>query len=404
MNRYLYIALLLFIPSICHAEAVVLKNGKIIEGRIIEDTEESIKIETKDDKSLHFYKNDIEIIEDDTGEVSFLQNYKIKENLHKNLEILRALVKRWNINITHYKLALEYQAKGDYARSYQELLNSNLIGIIITLILLWDLILSGVITGCLFLIFYLFFKKKQSRREEFLFRPSDLYIMLVLMFAIPSIMASIILPLNYYFTDFFKYTHINPLVLSGLLSNFFLVGICFAFLKNKYRLDNATLGFVSHGYKFNIVLPIALAIGVILILFLFVGLLNMGGIKPPPHPLEDLLHNIFKDGNITSILFLFFMVAIVAPIAEEMMFRVFLLNFFKRYTSLVFAVILSTILFALFHQRLICIPYYFLIGIILAITYVKTKTIIPSMVTHGIYNFIILLLGWMYSKILNIGF
>jgi poly(3-hydroxybutyrate) depolymerase len=64
------IVALLFLLSICFAETVVLKSGKILEGNITEDTKEFIKIETTDGKPLYLYKNTIEIIKKDSEETT----------------------------------------------------------------------------------------------------------------------------------------------------------------------------------------------------------------------------------------------------------------------------------------------------------------------------------------------
>ena len=58
-----------FCPSFISAETVVLKSGKTLEGKIIEDTDSYIKLETLDGQSLYFYKNTIASIKSD-NEVS----------------------------------------------------------------------------------------------------------------------------------------------------------------------------------------------------------------------------------------------------------------------------------------------------------------------------------------------
>jgi len=68
VSRYLWIIILFFLCSACFAEKVIFKSGNIIEGNIIEETENYIKIETEDGKPLYFYKNAIEAIKYDNGE------------------------------------------------------------------------------------------------------------------------------------------------------------------------------------------------------------------------------------------------------------------------------------------------------------------------------------------------
>lgn len=59
----LLIAFLL--PSFIHAETIVLKSGKTLEGKIIENTDSYIKLETLDGQSLYLYKNTIVSIKSD---------------------------------------------------------------------------------------------------------------------------------------------------------------------------------------------------------------------------------------------------------------------------------------------------------------------------------------------------
>lgn len=77
MNKYLWIVILLFLSSICFAETVVLKSGKIIEGSITEDTEDYIKIEMIDSKSLYLYKKNIETITSDKGAPSGIASTQV---------------------------------------------------------------------------------------------------------------------------------------------------------------------------------------------------------------------------------------------------------------------------------------------------------------------------------------
>lgn len=61
------ITILLLIISLCFlavtfAETIVLKSGKSIEGKIIEDTDNYIKIETINGQFLYYYKNTIDTI------------------------------------------------------------------------------------------------------------------------------------------------------------------------------------------------------------------------------------------------------------------------------------------------------------------------------------------------------
>lgn len=62
MKKIIVITVFAFFISSAFAETVVLKSGKSIEGKIIEDTADYIKLETPDGQNLYFYKNTIKDI------------------------------------------------------------------------------------------------------------------------------------------------------------------------------------------------------------------------------------------------------------------------------------------------------------------------------------------------------
>ncbi|WP_177201248.1 CPBP family intramembrane glutamic endopeptidase [Bacillus sp. OV322] len=76
--------------------------------------------------------------------------------------------------------------------------------------------------------------------------------------------------------------------------------------------------------------------------------------------------------------------AFLAPIWEEVFFRGVLLFFLLKFTKPVWAISLSSVLFALFH------PMYWIItlvsGVLLSITTYKTRSLIPSVISHSLWN------------------
>lgn len=78
---------------------------------------------------------------------------------------------------------------------------------------------------------------------------------------------------------------------------------------------------------------------------------------------------------------------IIAPIFEEVLFRGVLLQPFRKYGDL-FAVIVSGVLFGLFHANLIQIPFAAITGILFGILVVKYNSIWPAIFVHMLNNFI----------------
>ncbi len=79
--------------------------------------------------------------------------------------------------------------------------------------------------------------------------------------------------------------------------------------------------------------------------------------------------------------------AVVAPFAEEVIFRGLILSRFKKAMPTVLAVVLSSALFGLLHMQLLWIIYTFLIGIVLAVVAEHEKSIGASILLHMAINF-----------------
>ncbi|MBT2636835.1 CPBP family intramembrane metalloprotease [Bacillus sp. ISL-39] len=75
---------------------------------------------------------------------------------------------------------------------------------------------------------------------------------------------------------------------------------------------------------------------------------------------------------------------LLTPIWEEMFFRGVLLFTLLKFTKPVLAISLSGVVFALFH------PMYWIVtlasGVLLSLTAYKTKSLIPSFISHSLWN------------------
>jgi len=106
---------------------------------------------------------------------------------------------------------------------------------------------------------------------------------------------------------------------------------------------------------------------------------------PPPASFD--LSWLFLSGgsNLTGV---FFLLALVAPITEELLFRGLILRGFLSRYSVVKAVTLSALLFALFHLNPWQITGAFIMGAILAWWCVQTRSLLPCLLGHAAYNLI----------------
>ncbi len=96
---------------------------------------------------------------------------------------------------------------------------------------------------------------------------------------------------------------------------------------------------------------------------------------------------MFKAVKNPSVMAFFAVFAILlAPIAEEMVFRVFLFNVGLRYGGFWLGAIISGILFGLAHGDLFVLLPLALGGVVLCYVYYRTRNAYASMITHGLFN------------------
>lgn len=115
---------------------------------------------------------------------------------------------------------------------------------------------------------------------------------------------------------------------------------------------------------------------------------GIDAVLPVPDFLKDFLSEISeKPANaFTSILTL----AVVAPITEELLFRgVFLRAFLKRHSATK-AIVVTSLMFALIHLNPWQAIPAFILGLAFAAMDIRTGSILPSVISHAIYNFLVL--------------
>ena len=152
-------------------------------------------------------------------------------------------------------------------------------------------------------------------------------------------------------------------------------------------MDSMRLESVRKSLKLVIVIPII----VTLIDFVLVVLygISYDAILGEPSPNTDI--GVTWDSGLAAIGVTFFSIAILAPIAEELMFRGYLLESIKRLHGDVVAVIASSILFGLAHFP---DPYTMGMATIGGMLYgyvkIRTGSLWPSIISHLIWNMIAL--------------
>jgi membrane protease YdiL (CAAX protease family) len=87
----------------------------------------------------------------------------------------------------------------------------------------------------------------------------------------------------------------------------------------------------------------------------------------------------------------FMKVAVVAPVVEELIFRGLILQGFRRNYTAFTAVVMSALLFALFHLNPWQFPATFVLGLFLGWIMLRTNNILLAILGHSIHNFLVLL-------------
>lgn len=132
----------------------------------------------------------------------------------------------------------------------------------------------------------------------------------------------------------------------------------------------------------------------------------IGAIKGSPiiNPVEELAMN-------ADMTLLFVLTVIAAPIFEELFFRKFLIDRMVVYGEWI-SVVISGLMFGLFHGNLSQFPYAFALGAFFAYIYIRTGKIIYPIIMHAIINFMGSIVGTyilrnvdlsFYDKILNLN-
>ena len=104
---------------------------------------------------------------------------------------------------------------------------------------------------------------------------------------------------------------------------------------------------------------------------------------------EELEVEFFDDRRIGVLAAASALAILAAPLVEELFFRGFVMQGLMRHMTPVKAALLSSVLFALAHVRPVTYAPIFLIGLVLAFLFLKTRSLPLAMAAHAIYNAVV---------------
>jgi len=107
-------------------------------------------------------------------------------------------------------------------------------------------------------------------------------------------------------------------------------------------------------------------------------------LKESPVQEAVLVLQTSKDGLLLGVMAV--AVVVVAPLAEEMLFRGYLYPVLKRFSGVSFGCVMSGLIFATAHQELAALPSLFFLGVLLALLYERSGSIWAPIGMHALFN------------------
>lgn len=174
------------------------------------------------------------------------------------------------------------------------------------------------------------------------------------------------------------------ITLLGLFSYSFVTGLLLWIVFKKY--PSYILSLLKHPFDFLKGLSYYLMF--IPVLFtataIFMYLFKIAGFTPVP---QEIIFIYLRTDSFYLLSIMFFLSCIVAPFAEEVIFRGIVYAGLKDRFSTRLSMILSSLIFALLHNEIFVLPSLFIFGIFLSYLFEKYQNIWLSISVHFFNNF-----------------
>jgi membrane protease YdiL (CAAX protease family) len=105
-----------------------------------------------------------------------------------------------------------------------------------------------------------------------------------------------------------------------------------------------------------------------------------------------------RSGNHPAVLLTVLMGGIVAPVAEEFLFRGYIYGVVKRFFGWSTALVVTSLLFAAIHMNLASLLPLFILAIALTIAYEVTGSILVNMCMHSVFNLVMFYFLWQSAQ------
>ncbi|MDD2237534.1 MAG: type II CAAX endopeptidase family protein [Kiritimatiellae bacterium] len=105
-----------------------------------------------------------------------------------------------------------------------------------------------------------------------------------------------------------------------------------------------------------------------------------------PVDFQDILINITEEHGWSVRAYLFFLAVVLAPLAEEVLFRGILLRFVAQRTGILGGCVLTSMLFAVIHLHVPSLAPIFILSFSLSLVYLATGSLLAAITMHMLFN------------------
>ncbi|SMB80112.1 hypothetical protein SAMN00017405_0838 [Desulfonispora thiosulfatigenes DSM 11270] len=177
---------------------------------------------------------------------------------------------------------------------------------------------------------------------------------------------------------------INQLLLSSLLQTVLFLVFIYYFVFIKYKEGLVSLGFSNNNLGYWVRKGILHGISLFFLISLISLLINLVlNIKVNP---QDVAQIIMSATTKWEMFIPFIVTGVFAPISEEIYFRGFLYQAFRKRVGVKWAIAITSIIFGSVHFDLIRFIPITIGGVWLNLLYERSGSIYPSMIAHGVWN------------------
>jgi membrane protease YdiL (CAAX protease family) len=173
-------------------------------------------------------------------------------------------------------------------------------------------------------------------------------------------------------------------------SSLFVIIFIFSWIKIKYGLTKEALGIRKPNSSillYTIVIMMAVLIYYLLIRLHLINVVSISNFSHKSYSITDYILLPLSIIGFASI--------VLTPITEEIFMRGFVYGYLRQRTGVISALLIQALIFSLYHYGIdndvTSLFIIWFIGLILGILYEITGSLYPSMVFHGVYNYIALI-------------